>query len=184
MKNHLFTTIAGVLLAASMVQAQVGTSTATTTLGVGVTAEAALNINTSNTSLTSTGNNFANYTGTTNFTYYIRTSPSSGSGTVTLKVTGDFSPAGGPSVATPPTAGDKLTYSCTVSTPGSSGGVTNCPASTVASFTTSTLVGTFGADARSIITGNSGSVNWALTNDPAYKANTYSATITFTISAS
>src|SRR5258708_5400704 len=125
-KNNLLMTGFGLLLAVSMAHAQLGASTGTTTLGVGVNAEAALSINTTNTSMTSTGTNFANYTGATTFTYFIRTSPSSGSGTVTLKVTGDFSPSGGPSVAAPPSSGDKLTYACTVSTPGSSGSVTGC----------------------------------------------------------
>src|SRR5258706_8153289 len=121
MKNKNFLMAAcGLLLTISMAHAQLGTSTGTTTLGVGVNAEAALSINTTNTSMTSTGTNFANYTGATTFTYFVRTSPSSGSGAVTLKETGDFSPSGGPSGAAPPTAGDMLTYPCTGSATGTS----------------------------------------------------------------
>jgi hypothetical protein len=44
-------------------------------------------------------------------------------------------------------------------------------------------VGTFGANVSSAKTGNSGSVSWALTNDPAYKAGSYTAVVTFTIHA-
>ena len=93
-------------------------------------------------------------------------------------MTTDFSPAGGPSVASPPTAGDTLTYTCTVSAPGSA-----CSGSQTASTTVATPVATFGADAHSAAAGNSASVDWTLTNDPVYKAGTYSATVTFTISA-
>jgi hypothetical protein len=44
-------------------------------------------------------------------------------------------------------------------------------------------VGTFGANVSSAKTGNSGSVSWDLTNDPAYKAGTYTAVVTYTIHA-
>jgi hypothetical protein len=42
---------------------------------------------------------------------------------------------------------------------------------------------TFGADAKSAMAGNSGSVDWTLTNDPQYSTGTFTATVTFTISA-
>jgi hypothetical protein len=93
-------------------------------------------------------------------------------------VTTDFSPSGGPSVANPPTAGDALTYSCTVSTPG-----TPCSGTQTASTTSSTPVASFGANARSDRAGNSGSVAWTLTNDPLYETGSYSAVVTFTVSA-
>jgi hypothetical protein len=44
-------------------------------------------------------------------------------------------------------------------------------------------VATFQKDAHSTKTGDAGSVNWTLTNDPLYKTGTFSATATFTISA-
>jgi hypothetical protein len=44
-------------------------------------------------------------------------------------------------------------------------------------------VATFGAGASSAVAGNSGSVAWTLTNDPLYHTGAYSATVTFTISA-
>src|SRR5438067_5861898 len=106
------------LLIPSLAHAQLGTATGTTTVTVTVGAEAALNITTGSTSLTNTGNNFSNYAGTTNLTYFVRTTATGGSGSITLQVTSDFSPINGPSVATPPTAGDALKYTCTVAAPG------------------------------------------------------------------
>jgi hypothetical protein len=44
-------------------------------------------------------------------------------------------------------------------------------------------VGSFGADAKSTAAGNTGSVAWSLTNDPTYATGAYTATVTFTISA-
>ena len=166
------------LVTASVAHAQLGTSTGTTTVNVTVAAEAALNITNGTTNLTSTGTNFTNYTGSTSLTYFIRTTQSTGAGTLTLKVTTDFAPTGGPSVATPPTAGDALSYTCTVAAPG-----TACTGSQTSSTTASTSVGSFGADAHSNLAGNAASVSWALTNDPKYKTGSYSATVTFTISA-
>ena len=150
--------------------------TGTTTLSVTVGAEAAIEVLNGSTALT--GAAFADYTGTTNFLYKIRTNPGSGSGTITVQVTGDFSPDNGPSVASPPTAGDALTYTCTVVAPG-----TACSGTQTADTGSATPVASFGADARSDNAGNSGSVAWTLTNDSKYQANTYTATVTFTISA-
>jgi hypothetical protein len=111
-------------------------------------------------------------------TYFIRTSPTSGSGSIVLQVTTDFSPSGGPSVGTPPTTGDALTYNCTVSSPG-----TACTGPLTAKTSGTTSVASFGADAHSALAGNTASVSWSLTNDPLYKVGTYNATVTFTISA-
>jgi hypothetical protein len=150
----------------------------TTTLSVTVPAEASISITTATTTLSSTPGLFVDYTGTTAFTYKIRTTQSTGTGAVNVKITSDFAGAGGPSVATPPSAGDALTYNCTVAAPG-----TACTGPVTALTTATTNVATFGADAHSGLAGNSGSVSWTLTNDPAYKTGTYTATATFTISA-
>jgi hypothetical protein len=150
----------------------------TTTLSVNVAAEASLSIGTATTSLTSATGLFADYTGTTNFTYKIRTTQTGGTGAVNVQITGDFSGSGGPSVASPPSAGDALTYSCTVASP-----ATACTGPVTALTTGTTSVATFGADARSAKAGNSGSLAWTLTNDPVYKTGSYTATATFTISA-
>jgi hypothetical protein len=150
----------------------------TTTLSVNVAAEASISITTATTTLSSTPGLFVDYTGTTAFLYKIRTTQSTGTGTVNVKITSDFAGAGGPSVLTPPSAGDALTYSCTVAAPG-----TACTGPITALTTATTSVATFGADARSAKAGNSGSLAWTLTNDPVYQTGTYTATATFTISA-
>lgn len=166
------------LASAGTARAQFAT-TGTTTVSVAIAPEAALQINTSTSTLTAAGTTFnANYTGSTSLTYKVRTTKVGGSGTITLKVTTDFSPAGGPSVGTPPTAGDTLAYTCTLTAPG-----TACSGSQTSSTTAGTPVGTFGTDAKSASAGNGGSVSWTLTNDPQYSTGTYTATVTFTISA-
>lgn len=181
-KNLKAATILGfaVLFTASLAHAQLGTPTGITTVTVAVAPEAALLV-AGTPNLTSTGTNFSNYTGTSTLTYFIRTTSS---GSITLKVTTDFSPVGGPSVATPPTAGDALAYICTVANPGNNGTATPCSGSLTSSTSSATSVGTFSADARSLLAGNSASVAWTLTNDPKYKTGSYSAIVTFTISAS
>jgi hypothetical protein len=179
MKKKLSLAALGLLLTACLAHAQLGGSTGTTSVSVAVAAEAALTVNTGTTTLASTGTNFSSYTGTTSLTYFIRTSPTSGSGSIVLQVTTDFAPTGGPSVGSPPTTGDALTYNCTVSSPG-----TACTGPLTAKTTSTTNVGTFGPDAHSTFAGNSASVAWTLTNDPLYKVGTYSATVTFTVNAS
>jgi hypothetical protein len=177
MKRLLFLT-AALLLVAGLAHAQSGTTAPTGQVQVVVAAEAGLTINTATANLTSPGTNFSPYIGTTGFTYFIRTSLSSGTGTITLKVTTDFSPTGGPSVASSGTTGDTLTYANTIAPPGTAESVQT------ASTGISTAVATFGANARSAKIGNSGSIAWTLINDPQYQTDTYTATITFTISAS
>lgn len=173
MKKLLF--IAPIMmLASSMSYAQV-TSVPTTTLNLAVGSEAVIVVGSTN--AFSTSSTFAPYTATTPFTYYIRTSASGGSGTITLKITSDFSPSGGPSVASPPNTGDALTYANTISAPGTAAG------GQTAATTGGTPVASFGAAAYSAIAGNTGSVAWSLTNDPKYASGSYAATATFTISA-
>jgi hypothetical protein len=150
----------------------------TTTLQVTVAAEASIAITTAgNTALTTSGGLFAPYTGTTNFSYKIRTTQVSGTGSIVLQITSDFNGSGGPKVATPPSAGDALTYTCTVA----SG--TACVGSQTSSTAATSSVATFGADAHSVKAGDAGSVLWSLTDDPVYKTGSYTATATFTISA-
>jgi hypothetical protein len=169
--------VVGATLLALSAQAQFNT-TGTTSVTVTVAAEASLQVNTATTTLANTGTIFNAYTGTTNLSYKIRTSKTGGTGTITLEVTSDFSPASGPSVATPPTTGDAMTYTCTVSAPG-----TGCTGSVTSSTAAATSVATFGTNAHSASAGNTGSVAWSLTDDPTYQTGSYSATVTFTISA-
>ncbi len=152
--------------------------TGTTTVSVNVAAEAALQVNTATTTLANVGTIFNAYTGTTNFSYKVRTTKTGGNGSITLQVTSDFSPANGPSVATPPTGGDAMTYTCTVAAP-----ATACSGSLTSSTSAATNVAAFGANAHSANAGNTGSVAWSLTDDPTYQTGAYSATVTFTISA-
>ena len=152
-------------------------NTGTTLLSVSVGPEAAIRIDTSTTTLATSGTTFNNpYTGITNLTYKVRSTKVGGSGSITLQVTTDFSGTGGPKVTPPPSAGDALTYPCTVSTYG-------CGSAQTASTTAATNVATFGANVRSTKAGDSGSVSWSLTNDPVYETGDYTATVTFTISA-
>jgi hypothetical protein len=177
----MFKKIAVVVMSATLLtvsaQAQFA-GTGTTSVTVTVAAEASIQVNTATTALANTGTIFNAYTGTTNITYKIRTTKTGGTGSITLEVTSDFSPAGGPSVATPPTSGDALSYTCTVAAPG-----TACTGTITSSTSAATSVATFGANAHSANAGNTGSVAWSLTDDPTYQTGAYSATVTYTISA-
>ena len=166
-----------VALAAVSAQAQFA-ATGTTSVSVTVGAEASLQVNTATTTLTNVGSVFNAYTGATSLTYKMRSTNVGGTGTITLKVTTDFGPAGGPSVLTPPTAGDALAYSCVIAAPAAS-----CAGPITSSTAAATSVATFGTDAHSANAGNAGSINWTLTDDPLYVTGTYAATVTFTISA-
>ena len=166
-------------LGQSSARAQTFAASGTSTLSVTVGPEAAISINTSTSTLATTGNLLnSDFTGNTSFTYKMRTSKASGTGTIGVQVTSDFLPGSGPSVSSPPSAGDTLAYTCSVTAPG-----TGCSGSQTASTTTVTPVATFGADAHSAKAGNTGSLSWDLTNDPKYGTGTYTATVTFTISA-
>jgi len=176
MKKLLLAMAFGVL-AVTNLYAQFG-PTGTTSVQVTVANEAAIQIDTATTNLTTAGI-FNDFTGSTNFTYKIRTSKVGGTGSVTLQVTSDFSPAGGPSVATPPSAGDTLAYACTAAAP-----ATACSGSQTASTSAATPVATFGANAHSLKAGTGGNaVDWVLTNDPLYETGSYASTVTFTISS-
>ncbi|PYU18137.1 MAG: hypothetical protein DMG30_28895 [Acidobacteria bacterium] len=185
-KNLLITSILVAITVAFTsfpANAQLGSGTGTTTLNVTVGAEAGLTV-AATSNLTSVGTNFTSFTGSTALTYYLRTTQSTGAGSITLKVTTDFSPTGGPSVATPPTVGDALTYTSSGTTPGNNGtGAVMAFTNVTASASAQTNVATFGADNRSLFAGNSETVAWTLTNDPKYKTGAYAATVTFTISA-
>ena len=122
------------------------------------------------------------YTGTTNFTYFIRTTQSGGTGTIGLRVIDRLQrrrrrPFGGtsrPLTATP------CTYIPHRQQPGN-----GVPARRqLRTSATADPRRRFGANAHSDHSaGNSASVAWALTNDPLYQTGAYTATITYTISA-
>lgn len=179
MKKILITVflLAFAALPATRAYAQYGTSSGTTTISVTIGSLAGLTITNSSTPLTL--NSASNsYTGTTNLTYYVRTSTVGGHAAIDLEVTSDFSPGGGPSVASPPSATDKLKYTCTAAAPG-----TPCAGTANASTTALNTVATFGTNAHTTSSGSTASVSWSLANDPQYQTGTYVATVTFTISA-
>jgi hypothetical protein len=180
MKKTLALTALALLLAASSALAQSWGSSGTTTLSLVVGYEAELQINTSPTNFSTSAGTFSDYTGTTNLTYKIRTSQSAGTGSITVQVTTDFSPSGGPTVGgTQLTAGDNPTYTCSASSP-----ATACSGSVTASTSAAQTIYSFAADKHSAKAGNPGSVTWTVPNDPLYPTGTYQATATFTISAS
>jgi hypothetical protein len=171
-----------VLAALGAIQAFGQTSssqTGTSTLSLTVAPESAITVqNAALTEASGAGNFGSPFTGSTNFTYKIRTAVAAG-GSITVQITSDFSDGTNskPSVATPP-AGDTLTYTCSVAAVG-------CASPVSASTTAATNVATFGNNSHSAQGANatsSGSVTWSLPNDPIYPAGSYTATATFTIS--
>jgi hypothetical protein len=162
------------LLAASVSYAQLtGTSTMTVVVGP----EAVITVGA--TPGFSTSTSFTAYTTTTPFNYFMRTSTGGSGGSITVQITTDFStggPNGGPSVQTPPTSGDLLTYTCTNTL-----ATTACSGSQTAKYQSATGVATFTAGQVTPKAGSSGTVAWSLTNDPSYLAGSYTATATFTI---
>jgi hypothetical protein len=169
------------LLGATMSYAQY---TATATLAVTVGPEASIVVNSSPAFSTST--TFADYTSTTTLTYKVRTT-AAGTGNVTVYVSTDFSAGGsggGPSVLTPPNAGDALTYTCTAGSPVTG---TTTPCATAQTATTvagsATNVVSFAHSTQSDKAGDAITTSWDLTNDPSYKAGSYNAVATYTISA-
>ena len=129
--------------------------------------------------LTAGATKFAPFSGTLGVNYRARTTPG-GSGTITLRVTSDFLPAGGPSAAAA-----ALSYTC-----GSASLGTPCSGTQTASTTLQTPVLNLPA---SRCTGGGGpcsasdpaslNLNLTLTDNPGYATGSYSAQLTFTISA-
>jgi hypothetical protein len=129
---------------------------------------------------------FNGFTGTLTLSYRARTRQGSGQGTITVKATSDFTPTGGPSIASPPNTADKFTYTCSGATLGVA-----CSGVQTVSTTTSTTVVSLGASACtgggapcSTANPNSANVTFILPDDSKYKTGSYSATLTWTISAS
>ncbi|MGD1103191.1 MAG: hypothetical protein ABSA59_14140 [Terriglobia bacterium] len=174
-----------------MLLAPVG-SYAQTTLGtqtLSLTLQAAgdlYNVPTS-VALTNTGTTFTAFKGSVTLDYRARTTASTGSGKITVYASTDFSCSGGPCIGTPPTTGDALTFTCTGATLGTncSGspavGVGTAAAQTVVTIPAGACTGA-GSPCNNAAT-NTVSVNFALTDDPKYKTGSYTAILTWTISA-
>jgi len=165
---------------------QAATLTTTQTLTADISPEGGLFSFPNTVTLANAGTTLSNFTGSLSIQYRERTTQSTGGGSITVKATADFTPSGGPSIASPLSTGDALNYTCSGATLG-----TNCSGSQTVSTSTATNVVTFSA---SECTGGGGScsssspntvtVNFTLTDDPKYPTGSYSATLTFTISAS
>ncbi len=111
--------------------------------------------------------------------FKVRTT-ASGGGTITLQVTSDFAPKGGPAAAS-----GALNYNCAAVTIGAA-----CSGVQTASTTLQTPVVslpaaacTGGASPCSSQDPNSVTLNFTLPDDPTYDTGSYSATLTFFISA-
>jgi hypothetical protein len=163
--------LAMVTLGLAAVPSMFAQTIGTTTLGVTIAPEA--NITTiSNPTLTNTGSTFNSFTGSTTFTYYVRTTTTSGSGTVTAEVTTPF--AAGSNI---PTANLSQVVSTT--------GVGTANTTPTAQSTSGAInVLTFGAGVNSSNTGDAGTISWTLLDKPSYATGTYSTVVTLTISAS
>jgi hypothetical protein len=175
----------GALLLAP-IRLEAATLTTTQTLQAVISPQGGLFSFPNSVTLAKTGTTFNNFTGSLAVSYRARTTQSTGAGTITVRATADFAPAHGPSIASPPSVGDALKYTCSGASLG-----TNCSGTQTVSTTASTNVVTLSA---SECTGGGGScsstdpntvtVSFTLTNDPKYKTGSYSATLTITISAS
>jgi hypothetical protein len=149
------------------VPAVFGQTTENTVLSVSFGPEAQFTAADAGTTLSKGGTQFQSFTGTTNFTYKIRTTVGSGGGSITVALTTFGS--GGPALT-------DLSYTCTAQ----SG--TPCATPTTAT-TGATNVVAFGADAHSADTGDTGTTAWTLVDRTTIKTGTYTSTATYTISA-
>lgn len=129
--------------------------------------------------LTIAGGAFTNFSGVLTLSHLVRTT-SSGSGSITVQVTSDFSPAGGPSAAS-----GNLTYSCGSASFGTpcSGTKTATTASQTQILTIPAFACTGGGGLCSNSRPNTLQVTFSVADSAAYKAGSYSSQVTFTISA-
>jgi len=178
--------VAGAALLVAPVRLPAATLSTTQTLQADIYPEGGLFSFPNSVTLANGGNTFGNYSNTLSIQYRERTTQTSGSGNITVQATADFTPAGGPSIASPPTSSDSLGYTCSGATLG-----TGCSGTQKVSRTTSTNVVTFsasectgGGNPCSSYSPNTVTLSFTLTNDPKYDTGSYSATLTFTISAS
>jgi hypothetical protein len=161
------------------------TATVTQVLQVSIGAQASFSTASYSVSLGKTGTLFNNFTGTLTLLYRGRTGSSVTTAGITVKARSDFAPSGGPSIGSPPSAGDALNFTCSGATLG-----TGCSGTQSMSMTAAKPVVTFPASA---CTGtgspcnnadpNSVTLNFTLSDDPKYKTGSYTTTLQFTISA-
>jgi hypothetical protein len=130
-------------------------------------------------SLTTGVTTFQPFAGNLAVSYQARTTPTGG-GTITLNVSSDFTPSGGPSAAS-----GGLQYTCSGGTLGTacSGLQTASPTSQTPVLTLPASACTGGGGGCSSQDPNSVNLTFTLTDNPVYATGSYSARITFTISA-
>lgn len=136
--------------------------------------------------LTKASPNFSAFSGSISLAYRARTTQGTGQGAITVQATSDFAPAGGPSISNPPSAADRFTYTCSGATLGVA-----CTGTQRVSTTSATNVVSLGASACtgggapcSSANPNTTTITFSLPDDPRYQTGSYSATLTWTISAS
>jgi hypothetical protein len=172
--------ILGILVAGILVPGGAFSATGTTTQTLNATiSPVGRLVLPASTTLKAAATAFQPFTGTLAVSYEVRTT-SAGGGSITLRVSSDFTPAGGPSASS-----GSLKYTC-----GAAGLGTSCSGTQTASTTAQTPVLTVPASA---CTGGGGAcsgqdpntinLNFTLTDQPAYATGTYTAVVTFVISA-
>jgi len=175
-----FAVLALVLILVLPLQSPSVTVSATQTLSAVISPKGKVSV-TPAISMINSGTAFTSYSGSLPVQFYIRTSAGA-AGTITVQATSDFSPAGGPLVTN-----GNLTYTCSGATLG-----TACSGTQTVSRTLQTPVlnvssaggtCTGGGGSCSAAAPNSVSINLSLPNDPTLSTGTYSAQLTFTISA-
>jgi len=183
--KRLVSLVAWAALLLAPMRLQAATLTTTQTLQAVISPLGGLFSFPNSVTLTKSGTTFSNYTGSLSVQYRTRTTQSTGSGSITVKATADFTPTGGPSIATPPSTGDALQYTCSGATLGTSCSSTQTVSTSAATnvVTLSASECTGGGGSCSSTSPNTVTLNFTLTDDPQYKTGSYSATLTFTISA-
>jgi len=177
-----------VILISLKVSSPANAATANANVVVQVAASASISA-TASVTLTPPATPFTgNYTGLTLLTFSIRTTPTTGSGSLTVQGQTEFTPGTAGDVG-PTIAGGKLTYACasgdltTGTGSGLSGTLTYCGgASQTVSMTTGTNVLT-GIGAKSNAGGDTLNVHWTVPDSATYVVDTYTATVTFTLTA-
>lgn len=130
--------------------------------------------------LSAPGGPFNNYSGNLVLSYKSRTLPGSSGATITVKANSEFTPTGGPTLAS-----GALTYTCASATLGSGCSGAQTVSSTAQTAVVSVPAGSCTGGGGQCSAGNPNTVNlnFQLTNNSAYQAGTYSTTLMFSVSS-
>ena len=174
MRRLIILLAGGAILAAPAFCDTSATGDTSVTLNVGPEASITITDSTSVLSKDASGI-WGAYTGNTNFSYKLRTTESTGSGTLLMKFAGALTNSGSDTIAL-----TNLKYTCT--SMGSAATKCGGGGAVTTSSSASTGVATFGAGKH--LDNENGEVNWTLSgNSPSWKTSDYSAITTFTIAA-